>query len=371
MLKKIVLIISFLFLPVVVNATNQNSDVYYGNNLSVCTHDYQDNTKTIDGTTYFSHCMEAKCNNRRFKINYYNNNKVVCSNGNESPYYETVNNSACKKYNTKVCNDGEIMYCSIVMYYDCSRTISGGLFTTTTTTKKKNIVTQGTTTTTTTTQKKVGSTKLSSLKLSTGKIDFSSDKYEYEISLDDSVTSLNVTALAEDGDSKVKIEGNSKIQNGSVIKIIVTNTNGDSSTYSIKVNKSENTKKSNNANLKSLKVRNHDFIFNSKLTNYSIIIENNETELDIYEIIPEDETASIDVKNNNNLSRGSKVQIVVTAEDGKTVKIYTLEITNIKKQSNFIKTLFIIIIILSIIALAYYIYKKIVSRKSGDKYEYE
>lgn len=374
MLKKVLIIISLLFFPLCVNATNQSSDVYFGNNLGVCTNNYQDKSISTEGSVYFSHCMEAKCVNRTYKINYYNNNSVTCSNGNTSPYTEVINNSACKKYNTRVCNNGEISYCSLVIYYDCSRTSSGGIFTTTTKTtttrRKTTIITQGTTTTETTTQKKVSSTKLSSLKLSSGKIDFSSDKYEYEITLDDSVTSLNVTAVAEDGDSTVKIEGNNKISNGSIIKVIVTNNNGDKSTYSIKVKKLETEKKSNNANLKSLKIRNHEFAFNSKITNYSVIIESNETELDIYEITPDDVKASVDIKNNENLSNGSKIEIVVTAEDGKTTKIYTIDI-RVRKQSNLIKVLFIIIIILSVIALGYYIYKKIVSSKTGDKYEYE
>ena len=376
MLKKLLLIISFLMLPIMVNATNQYSDVYFGNNLSVCSHDYQDNNKTTDGSVYFSHCMEAKCRDHNYKLNYYNSNTVYCSNGNQAPYTEIANNSACSKYNSRTCNNGEIMYCSMIIYYDCTRTSTGSEYTTKVVTQKTtSAVTyprtiEKTTETTVITKKKAGSTKLASLKLSSGKINFSSDKYEYEVTLDDNVTSLNVTAVAEDADSKVKIEGNSNIKNGSIIRIIVTNTDKDNSTYTIKIKKTEQVKKSSNADLKSLKVRNHEFSFNPKVTNYYVYLESNENELDIYEAMPEDIAATVEVNNNSNLVNGSKVEIIVKAEDEKTTKTYIIDV-RVRKQSNFIKILFIIVIILSILALGYYLYKKFVLSKTGEKYEYE
>ena len=195
--------------------------------------------------------------------------------------------------------------------------------------------------------------------------------YEYDIEVESTVKSINVTAVPEDNSSTIKIEGNNDIINGSVIKITVTGTDGKESIYTIKVTKKEEEKKlSNNARLKSLKIRNHEFGFNSKITDYSIIIESNEYELDIYEVVAEDENATVKVNNNSNLTNDSVVSIVVTAEDGKTINTYNLNI-RVKKKSNLIKYLFIIILILAIIAGIYYLYKKIVASKSGDKYEYE
>ena len=371
MFKKILLLISLLFVPVVVNATSSNSGVYSGSNLNVCTSKYQDSSKSISGDTYFSHCLEAKCSNHTYTMNYYNKNRVTCSNGNTAPYTETINSSACKKFNTKVCNNGDKMYCSIIMYYDCSRTSTGGSFTTTTkTTTTTTKVTNPGVIRTHETTKRVVSTNLSSLKLSSGKIDFSSDKYDYEVTLNSNITSVDVTAVPEEDECKVSITGNNKIKNGSVIKVTVTNNDDDQSVYTIKVNVKESVKKSNNANLKSLKVRNHEFAFDSKITNYSLYLENNETELDIYEMIPEDDTATVDVSNNTNLVNGSKVMITVTASDGKTTKVYSIDI-RVKKKSNFIKVIFVMIIILAVLALAYYLYKKFVLDRSGEKYEYE
>ena len=371
MKKKLLILLVFLIFPVMVNATDQNSQVYFGNNQGTCTSSsFQDKTINTDGDVYFSHCMEAVCSNRKYTIYYYNDNKVKCTNGNSSPYSE-IKKSACNSLNTRVCNNNEKTYCSMIVYYDCGRLSNGDSFTTTTTTKKTTRVTNYTNTTNTTTQKIESNTYLSSISLSSGNINFSKEVYEYDIEVESTVKSINVTAVPEDNSSTIKIEGNNDIINGSVIKITVTGTDGKESIYTIKVTKKEEEKKlSNNARLKSLKIRNHEFGFNSKINDYSIIIESNEYELDIYEVVAEDENATVKVNNNSNLTNDSVVSIVVTAEDGKTINTYNLNI-RVKKKSNLIKYLFIIILILAIIAGIYYLYKKIVASKSGDKYEYE
>ena len=84
----------------------------------------------------------------------------------------------------------------------------------------------------------------------------------------------------------------------------------------------------------------------------------------------ENENTKVTIEDNEDLRDGSKVKIIVTAEDGKTTNTYNIDV-KVKKKSNFIKILFIIILILSILAGAYYIYKKFVQSKSGEKYEYE
>ena len=43
----------------------------------------------------------------------------------------------------------------------------------------------------------------------------------------------------------------------------------------------------------------------------------------------------------------------------------------VEEKSNSLGIIFIIILVLAIIAGAYYLYKKLVLSKSGDKYEYE
>ncbi len=372
MYKKIVsfIVLSILLFPTMVYATDRNSEVWSGSNVYTCTSKYQDNSLLTDKSTYFSHCMEVRCENYNPIITYYTNNKVTCTNGNTSPYFEVINNSACEKYNSRVCNNDEIRYCSMVVYYDCERTSSGAQYFTTTKKKTttKRVTTKTTTKITTTTQRVVSNTKLASLTLSSGTINFSSDVYNYNIDVDSMVNTINVSAIPEDKTSTVDISGNTNVVDGSIIKITVTGTDGNKSEYRINVKKKVNEKLSNNAKLKSLTIKDYQINFNSNITNYTLIVDNGVEELDIkYEV--EDEKAKVVVEGNSNISDGSVIKVTVTAEDGST-NIYTIDI-KVKKKSNFIKILFIIILILSLLAGAYYIYKKFVASKSGDKYEYE
>lgn len=372
MRKKIFgLLLILVFMPVFVNATSESSKVWGGTNPNTCM-SYQDRGLVTDKSTYFSHCMEITCKNNNPIVSYYSTNKVTCSNGNSNPYFKVINNSACESYRSQVCNNNQMRYCSMIMYYDCERTSSGASFYTTTTTKKRITTRRNTTTTTspvtTTTEKVVSNTKLSSIILSSGKIDFKSDVLDYEAIVDSDVNTINVSAIPEDKSSKVDIEGNSNIVNGSVIKITVTGTDASTTVYSIKVNKSDK-EISNNANLKSLTVDEYQISFSASITNYSVIVDEDTLSLGInYET--EDKNAIVNIEGNEKISNGSKVKLIVTAEDGKTTNTYIIDV-KIKKKSNFIKILFIIILILSILAGAYYIYKKFVSNKSGENYEYE
>lgn len=372
MKKRIGYILGFsimCFCPLLVNATSANSSVWSGTNPNECSR-YQDSTLSVSDSTYFSHCMEARCPSGNYSISYYSNNKVVCSNGNSSPYQELIN-SACPNQGG-VCNKGIIKYCSQIVYYDCTRTSSGASYytTTKTTTTKKRTTRKNTTTTTTTTTTEAlkSNTKLKALTLSSGKINFSSDVYEYSIEVDSIVNAINITAVPEDDSSKVNISNNTNIVDGSVISVVVTGIDGSTSEYKINVKKKETVILSSNAKLKSLTVENYSLNFNSKITDYTLIIDEGVDTLKIdYET--EDDNAKVLINGNENLKKGSIVKVVVTAEDG-TVNEYKIQI-NVKKKSNFIKILFIIILVLSIIAGAYYIYKKFVASKSGEKYEYE
>lgn len=374
MCKKIMLFMfALLSLPIFVNARSVSSSVYAGNNLNECTSKYQDNSISINKDIYFGHCMEYTC--RDSKTKYYTSNGVTCSNGNTNPYVKMekngCNNLSCTSSEK---NNSIVKYCSVLMYYDCSRKSNGDSFYTTTTTRKTTTRRYNTTTTTTEviqTTPVVVNTKLSSLSLSSGSIEFNSDVNEYEIEVDSSINSINVNAVPVDASSKVDISGNSNIVNGSVISITVTGSDGSTNQYKIKVNKKEEEiKLSSNAKLKSLIINDYELDFNSNKFDYTLIINDNVSELDMSMEAEEKDAKISDISGNNNLKDGSKIIISVTAPDGVTVNKYNINI-RVKKKSNFIKILFIIILVLSILAGAYYIYKKFVLSKSGDKYEYE
>lgn len=362
-MKKIFVSLLCFIIPTIVNATSLSSEVCNWKNNSTC-NGYQDNSVSTDGLVYFSHRMVSNCNNQHYSSPTYTDisNRVTCSNGNTQPQAILVK-SGCPSIGT-VCNSGESRYCSIIIKYDCSKTSSGADYNTTTKTTSKS--TKKTTSKTVTTSAK-SNTNLKSLYLSTGDIAFKNDIYEYNINVKNDVNSINVTAIPEDGTSKVSVTGNTDIKNGSIIKIVVTGKDNSTSTYTVKVNK-EVYVMSNNAKLKYLNVESNNINFSNSTHEYNIYIDKEVYQLNInYET--EDKKASVSIDGNENLVNGSKVIVTVKAEDG-TENKFIINV-NVKKKSNFVKYLFIIILILAILAGAYYLYMKFVQSKKGEKYEYE
>lgn len=340
--KILLFVIGFMLFPCIINAEQRtySATATCGSNYNVNRNDFvYDNPKTY-----------------------------TCSNGNTNPYTTTIQDS-CITQSQNVCYPGDIVKCSVTLDYDCSKTTSGAEYVTTTkkTTTKRRSTTKSTTTITTTTIPIPSNTKLSSLVLSSGNINFNKDTYEYSINVDSNVNSIDVTAIPEDKTSRVEILNNTNIENGSVIRIIVTGTDNSTSEYKINVSK-EVYIMSSNAKLKSLSVEGYTLSFNSKINEYTLVIDGEDKELNIdYEA--EDEKSNVIITGNSNLSDGSKIVLDVTAEDG-TLNSYTINIT-VKRKSNILSILFIIILILAIVAGAYYMYKKFIVSKKGEKYEYE
>lgn len=311
-----------------------------------------------------SYNVTATCgSNYNYEFVYDNPTTYTCSNGNTSPYTTTIQDT-CRTLTQNVCNKGTVKKCSVTLDYDCSRTTSGAKYVTTTKKTTKKITT--TTTTTTTTVPVKSNTKLKSLTLSSGTITFSSDIYEYSISVESNVNSIDVTAIPEDETSKVEIKNNTNIENGSIISILVTGTDNSTSEYKINISK-ETYIMSNNAKLSSLSVEGYTLSFNSKINEYTLIIDEEDKELNINYETDDDKAIAI-IDGNSDLKDGSKIVINVTAEDG-TENTYTINIS-VKRKSNFLSILFIIVLILAIIAGGYYIYKKFIANKES-KYEYE
>lgn len=368
-----ILLITLLLMPNIVKALNADSPVYSGENLNICSSSmYQSNSISINNDIYFGHCMEYKCNGNT--TNYFSSNKVTCNNGNNDPYAKIIKNGCSNLSCSNSEKDRSVKkFCSVIMYYDCNRKSNGESLTTTTTTKKtttRRIVrtTTQVPTTQTPTIQIPSNTRLSSLTLSQGIIDFKEDVYEYNIEVNNEVVNIDVKAVPQDESSKVDISGNNNVVNGGEILIKVTSADGSSSEYKIKITKKEQVKLSNNSKLKSLEISGYSINFSPNITEYSLNINSSDTELDI-DYTVDDNKSIVQISGNNNLENGSKIEILVVAEDG-TGTTYTINIT-VRKKSSIIKILFIIVLILSLCAGGYYIYKKFMDKKNGDKYEYE
>ncbi len=192
---------------------------------------------------------------------------------------------------------------------------------------------------------------LTSLSLSSGKIDFDPNIFDYNVSVGYDVNYIDVDAQACEKCS-VEVTGDQdlKLDETNELKIKVTDENGNSNTYVIYVNrKAEDLAVSSNNLLSDLKVDGYKLKFDAKKTEYTLKINEGVSILNIL-ATASDEKSTVSIEGNENLKNGSKIKIKVTAEDG-SVKEYVINIRVGNQGGNIFLT--IIVVILIILVLAY------------------
>ncbi len=180
---------------------------------------------------------------------------------------------------------------------------------------------------------------LSSLTLSSGKINFTPNKNEYSLDVDSNVSNIKVTSNLTD--SKSKYTAGSKSMNVDLgyglntIKISVQAENGSVRTYVIKVTRKDDRSKDNS--LKEIKLSTGVVNVSSDKTSYEIKVpyENEDITIDA---VSNNSKAKTEVKGDKKLKVGENVfEIIVTAENG-DVKSYKLTVfrqeENVKLSSN-------------------------------------
>lgn len=172
---------------------------------------------------------------------------------------------------------------------------------------------------------------LKSLVIGGTNISFSQSILDYEANVEYDTDKITIEAVAVDSKSKVTIPTNLDLTVGrNEFLVTVIAEDGSTKVYKIIVNrKEEGITISNNNNLASLEIEDHNIDFNKDTYDYEVT-----TNLDSLEIkaLAEDEKAKIEIIGNENLENGSKIIVRVTAEDGST-KEYNINIIK-KQQSN-------------------------------------
>lgn len=195
---------------------------------------------------------------------------------------------------------------------------------------------QGTTTTPNTNPVQEGNTNLSSnANLKSLRLDvqgmtpaFQRDVLQYGIVVNETVTDVDVLAVAEDSNSSIQITGNHGLQMGNnTIQITVTAQNGKKQTYTISVTK---TNEANLANsfLENLAIENVALTpdFRYDVLEYTAEIESNIESLNVL-AVPQREGAKVVIEGRENLQFGeNKITVTVTAEDGITTKNYIIKV---------------------------------------------
>lgn len=165
---------------------------------------------------------------------------------------------------------------------------------------------------------------------------FKSNVNTYSIRVNNNITGLKVTAIANSDKASVSISGNSDWKEGNnTITIKVTAEDGTVNNYIVNVNRASlNTTKAINKSsdnyLKSLIIQSsHEMkpIFDKNLTNYNITVPYEVSKLDLT-ATSNDSKAKVEIIGNSNFSveKVNLVEVKVTAEDG-SIRIYSLNVT--------------------------------------------
>lgn len=165
---------------------------------------------------------------------------------------------------------------------------------------------------------------------------FDKDIYDYYLTINEDIDSLQIEAIPENPSSKIEIIGNNKLnedENTISIKVIL---DGEETVYTIKVVKTKNIELSN-CNLEVLAIENELFepAFDSNITDYKLEVPNNITSLNVF-AVPESENSKIEISGINELEVGDNlVEIIVTSPNQKMKKKYSLHVyRKTRKETN-------------------------------------
>lgn len=171
-----------------------------------------------------------------------------------------------------------------------------------------------------------GNNNLSSLSTNLGGFSFNGGT-NYNMTVENDITSINVSATAEDSKASVSGTGTRALNyGGNAINVVVRAENGSEKTYTINVTRKDN--RSGNNNLASLGVPAGQLspAFNKNTLEYSLSVPFSVSSLNV-SAAAEDPKAKVSVYNTNLVSEETvDVKVTVTAENGgsKTYTIHTL-----------------------------------------------
>lgn len=155
--------------------------------------------------------------------------------------------------------------------------------------------------------------------------EFLPDIKDYYFVTNKDFTNLNITAIPNNSDANVRINGNDNLNEG-INKITIDVTSKDKtskSTYTINLTKTKNVEDAN-ANLETLAIENVllEPIFDTNTLNYKASVSNNIENLNIF-AVPENANGKVEIEGGSNLKEGTNiVNIKVTAPNGFSFRNY-------------------------------------------------
>ncbi len=169
---------------------------------------------------------------------------------------------------------------------------------------------------------------------------FQPEILEYTANVAYGVTNIDIIAVASDKKSKVTGDGPKELKTGeNPFEIVVTSENNTTTTYRVVVTRAKN----NNANLSNILISGGyplDKDFNPNDTEYSVKVPNAVGSVTITAYKEDPNAVSVTGAGLVELHTGvNEIKITVTAEDGKTQKVYTINIEREKSNDATLKEL--------------------------------
>lgn len=155
--------------------------------------------------------------------------------------------------------------------------------------------------------------------------EFLPDIKDYYFVTNKDFTNLNITAIPNNSDANVRINGNDNLNEG-INKITIDVTSKDKtskSTYTINLTKTKNVEDAN-ANLETLAIENVllEPIFDTNILNYKANVSNNIENLNIF-AVPENTNGKVEIEGGSELKEETNiVNIKVTAPNGFSFRNY-------------------------------------------------
>ena len=207
-------------------------------------------------------------------------------------------------------------------------------------------------------------TTIKSIKLSSGVIEIEKGVTDYKVNVPYDVNEIKIDVETTDPEAYFDIQKEDKLIVGSNLITINVSNKDVSSTYSITVNRLDNTDDAT-VNLLELKVDGYDLAFKPGVNEYDLYFDEIPKKLKIT-AVPVNENNAVDIPDNRNLSDGSTVHIKVSQISLGLSKEYLLHIHQ-NSIVNKMNLLFVIIPIVLIIVVIVVIIIVIIKSKKKKK----
>lgn len=202
---------------------------------------------------------------------------------------------------------------------------------------------------------KTNDSKLQKLSIEGYDIDFNKNIYNYNIEVEKEIENIDITAIPENKNSKVNIEGNKNLKIGqNEVTITVISESGSKTNYKIYV-----TRNADICIISGINIEGYQLNFNCHKYNYELKIKN-ESSLNITPIL-KDDSATYTIINNNNLKNEDIITIKTTLNG--TTHEYNIKVfKNSSTTLNFFSKLLIIMVSIIVVLII----TNIVLRKNLD-----